>query len=286
MNFRLIIFQALLALAVASCAFARPGPKAADLVAVDLLCDSSTINTTHTITLGVRYRMQAGWHIYWKNAGDAGMPTSVIFDLPNGFKAGALMFPTPTILKAPGDICDYGYENEVVLLTRVEVPADWMSSPFKLSAKTDYLVCEKICVPGNASVQAAVDPTDTIQTVHDTIIKWLARVPTNVDVKTSSAPLPNGAMEVSIRGKLQGFSALEGIAPKAEGFIPGPGDSFTVAVKSLATDADEFTLHLILTPLSGRKTFGQDSLECLLTENSSPPGQPSGLSFIVPLKSK
>jgi len=44
---------------------------------------------------GLYFKLEAGWHIYWMNPGDAGEPPHVQWTLPVGITAGPLRFPAP-----------------------------------------------------------------------------------------------------------------------------------------------------------------------------------------------
>ena len=61
--------------------------------------------------------MQPGWHIYWRNPGAAGLPTSVKWHLLAGMTADGIQWPTPLKIRDPG-VALYGYENEVLLTHR------------------------------------------------------------------------------------------------------------------------------------------------------------------------
>ena len=61
---------------------------------------------------GLYFKLEQGWHVYWKNPGDAGQPPSIHWTLPSGIEAGDLQFPAPRRLPL-GPLMDYGYEGEV-----------------------------------------------------------------------------------------------------------------------------------------------------------------------------
>ncbi len=62
---------------------------------------------------GLYFKLEPGWHIYWKNAGDSGEPPHIKWTLPEGITASALEFPAPKRLPL-GPLMDFGYENEVL----------------------------------------------------------------------------------------------------------------------------------------------------------------------------
>ena len=108
---------------------------------------------------GFYFKLERGWHIYWKNAGDAGFPSDVSWNLPAGITSGALEFPAPHRLKL-GSLMDYGYEDEVLLPLKIRVDASAKAGPATLHAKLSWLVCSDSCIPGNAELEIArdVDP--------------------------------------------------------------------------------------------------------------------------------
>src|SRR5438477_661234 len=101
----------------------------------------------------MRLRMAPGWHTYWKFSGDAGLPSEVRWKLPAGWKVGEIQWPIPLKTTDPGDIQTYGYQDEVLLMQEITPPAEIDSSSAKLSADATWLVCEKICIPGNANLR-------------------------------------------------------------------------------------------------------------------------------------
>jgi DsbC/DsbD-like thiol-disulfide interchange protein/cytochrome c biogenesis protein CcdA len=98
------------------------------------------------VELAIHMRPEPGWHGYWLNPGDAGLPMVVQWQLPNGYAAGPLRYPVPTRLKVAG-IMNYVFERDYAVLVRLKVPADAKATvPIRASAR--WLACtDKICVP-------------------------------------------------------------------------------------------------------------------------------------------
>jgi thiol:disulfide interchange protein DsbD len=94
----------------------------------------------------------AGWHTYWQNPGDSGMATSVQWTLPKGWKAGPIEWPVPEVLTGPSGT-NYCYPKEVLLPELVTPPADAsLGQQITLKAKVGWLVCNEVCVAGNADL--------------------------------------------------------------------------------------------------------------------------------------
>src|SRR5436309_1360323 len=98
---------------------AAVGAPPKDLVTAALLADVDSVKAGKPFTLGVLLKIKPGWHVYWKNPGDSGLPTRVTWKLPEGFTADELRFPIPTRFDPPGDIIGYGYHDELLLTATV-----------------------------------------------------------------------------------------------------------------------------------------------------------------------
>jgi DsbC/DsbD-like thiol-disulfide interchange protein len=130
--------------------------QTADHAKIELLSETAALIPGQPVTLGVHFTMEKGWHIYWKNAGDAGLATSVSWKIPAGFKSGKILWPTPQTISLPS-VTDFGYENETLLMVPVKVPENLKpGETFKFSAKVQWLVCNEICIPGEADLQLEI----------------------------------------------------------------------------------------------------------------------------------
>ncbi len=117
---------------------------------VHLLAEPTPIVSAQTVTLALRFQPVPGWHIYWQNPGDSGLPPSVSWKLPAGWTAGPLQFPFPEKILAP-PLVSYGYEQETLLLTTFTLP-DYEKVPasFPIEVDVEWLVCKETCLPGQA----------------------------------------------------------------------------------------------------------------------------------------
>ncbi len=100
--------------------------------------------------------MAPGWHTYWSNPGESGLPTTIDWSLPREFRAGPILWPTPERFTA-GPVVGYGYQDEVLLPVMIEVPAGLPpGSNVTLSAHASWLVCSDICIPEDAELSISV----------------------------------------------------------------------------------------------------------------------------------
>lgn len=99
---------------------------------------------------GLYFKLESGWHVYWKNPGDAGEPPHIKWTLPQGVTTGPLEFPVPKRLPL-GPLMDFGYEDEVLFPFQVNVAN--ASGSAVLHAKVDWLVCRGSCIPEKTELE-------------------------------------------------------------------------------------------------------------------------------------
>jgi len=122
-----------------------------------LVADVATVRPGSTFTAGVLLSMDPGWHIYWKNSGEAGLPTHISWTLPEGFEAGEIQWPVPNKYVEAGDVLTFGYKSETMLLVPIRVaPSVAAPASVRLRAAISWLECEAICVPGEAEETLAL----------------------------------------------------------------------------------------------------------------------------------
>jgi DsbC/DsbD-like thiol-disulfide interchange protein len=121
---------------------------------ISLISETNSFEAGQSSWVGVLFDLEKGWHIYWVNPGDSGEPPKVQWQLPPGFQAKDVRWPTPMRL-GTGTVIDYGYEGRVLLPVRMQAPADYKpGKPVTLSADIRYLICREVCIPakGQASL--------------------------------------------------------------------------------------------------------------------------------------
>ncbi|MBO0695024.1 MAG: thioredoxin family protein [Verrucomicrobia bacterium] len=161
-------------------AFASQSPaqvyQGKELVKAELLADTNAIVPGKPFTVGLLLRMAPGWHTYWAYSGDAGLPTELKWKLPPGWKAGEIQWPIPLKTVDPGDIQTYGYESEVLLMQEITPPQKIDDSSVKLSVEASWLVCEKICIPGDATLQLGLPVSTTSQPANSELFARYRRL--------------------------------------------------------------------------------------------------------------
>lgn len=122
---------------------------------VELIADLNTRTDDGAIYVGARFQTIPDWHIYYLNPGEAGMPPSFQFKLPQGWAVGDPQFPTPKIYTDHNTIA-YGYGGETIVLYPVYPPEGATLEGFMIEASAHWLACEAMCKPFNADVSVTL----------------------------------------------------------------------------------------------------------------------------------
>lgn len=130
--------------------------KQAPYVAAQLIADTKAIVPGRPFKLAVRLIMQPGWHTYFKDPGDAGIPTKITWQLPSGFRSGNSYWQKPSRFSETG-ISTYGYTNKTIIATEI-TPSEniELAKAANLSAHVKWLSCKDICIPGQGEVRLSL----------------------------------------------------------------------------------------------------------------------------------
>ena len=224
-------------------AFPVAGPAAAtDNVRARLVSEVNAVGPGQSIWVALEFTIRDGWHTYWRNPGDSGQATSLTWNLPPGFTAGEIVWPTPHRFELP-PLVNYGYAKHVMHLVQITAPQDLQpGSAVTLSAKASYLVCADVCIPEDARVEVklpttaaagSIDPADAA--LFATARSELPRV----EPAASSAKVQDGQLVITL-GKAWG-DALSQI--KSLSFFPYDEGSIEYAAPQTLTRSKD-TLEL------------------------------------------
>ncbi|HWH47875.1 MAG TPA: protein-disulfide reductase DsbD domain-containing protein, partial [Burkholderiales bacterium] len=156
-----ILAQCLIAaVAAASIASAWCAPVQRPHIEAELIAEKLALRPGEPVTMALRLKMEKRWHTYWRNPGDSGLPTRITWTLPQGFTAGPIQWPAPRRINV-GPLTNFGYEGEIFLLSDIQVPAGLApGSAVPITARADWLVCEEICIPGDATFSVMLPVSD------------------------------------------------------------------------------------------------------------------------------
>ncbi len=124
------------------------GLRRTERIEAELVAMSRWAAPGSTAVVAVRQDIEPGWHTYWRNPGDSGGATTLSWRLPEGARAGDIVWPLPSRQRLQG-LVNYGYEGVVYLPVPVEIPAAARpGSVLPLRVEALFFVCsDEMCVP-------------------------------------------------------------------------------------------------------------------------------------------
>lgn len=116
---------------------------------IQLVPETTAIVPGKPFRVGLHIQHEKGWHTYWRQPGIVGVPTSLAWELPEGFTAGELEFPEPeSVLMF--HIKAQGYERDVLMQTVITPPADLQTGQtLTLAGQATWMCCGNTCHPGH-----------------------------------------------------------------------------------------------------------------------------------------
>jgi len=157
-------------------------------VRATLIAEAMSIEPGEPFWVGLRQQINPGWHTYWRNAGDAGAPTKLHWELPEGFSASDIHWPFPERIPY-GPLINFGYHDEVLLLVEITPPERIPEQQVVLAASAEWLVCEEICIPEDADLEIFLPVATTAtkdERYRDLFANTRLKLPQQVPIEASA----------------------------------------------------------------------------------------------------
>ena len=174
---------------------------------VRLVSAVSATGALDTLRLGLHFRMDPDWKIYWRSPGPTGYPPEVDWSKSTGIGEVDFAWPAPERFKIFG-MEAIGYKKEVVFPLGVALVRP--GEPVSLRAHVSYLVCKEICIPGDADLALDIPAGPADATSFAAMIdRFRARVPI-------AAHLAGVSMEQVVFRKLDGDAVSLRVAIRSD----------------------------------------------------------------------
>jgi DsbC/DsbD-like thiol-disulfide interchange protein len=176
---------------------------------------------------GISIQLQPGWHTYWRTPGDSGVPPHFDFSKSDNVEAVTVMWPAPIKFDDGAGGTALGYKQQVTLPLRI-VPKS-ADKPVTLRADINYAVCDKLCIPVEASAELAF--ASVASTEDSNLSEALNTVPKPANV---GDPNPLTIRDVKREGKanvLVDVTAPDG--KEVSLFVEGPTPDWALPVPKL-----------------------------------------------------
>ena len=224
-----------------------------------LISESATAAPNGNITLALDYTPAPGWHTYWINPGDTGLPPKFKWNLPDGVSTSDAQFPTPELLPAFG-LMSYGFTGQTILL----IPAHNAShlttgDTLPIKAHVDFLVCADVCIPESLDVSldlkvgvakpgpdvGAIDKARKALPVENTTAA-------TIDLRNGEIELGFPLTDVNAQGAYFFPAQANVVSAAAPQALDMGANGFTLRTKAAGTNVPEGDLSGVLKLADGR----------------------------------
>ncbi len=130
-----------------------------------LLSENASVTAGGRSHVGVHFALDPGWHVYFRNPGEAAVGTELTFRA-EGARMDVARFPAPKrLVDASGTITTFGYEDEVLFVAAATI-ADDAAGEVRIEATADFLVCHIECIPGRVTLSRTL-PVESVARAAD-----------------------------------------------------------------------------------------------------------------------
>lgn len=165
--------------------------------------DQSTINAA------LQTRLAPGWHSYWRNPGESGLPPKIIWDNSENIEDITMHFPAPKRFQEL-DLTTFGYDGDVMYPLDITLKEAGKDAVLDIALET--MVCKDICLPINLPLKLELKSGEGADSKHRTIINYAReKIPDSVEtpqLKIENVTITKDAVVTSIMSK-RGFARTD-----------------------------------------------------------------------------
>jgi thiol:disulfide interchange protein DsbD len=191
---------------------------------IQVALESQWVSPKQDSRLAIHFELDKGWHTYFKNPGDSGLGAQVFLPEESAFIVSELKYPTPQRIST-GTLTNYGYHDELTLLTSVRLKKATNVSTLPLTLNLKWLICKEICIPEKKTITIQVPVKNEISPINP-VTRGIfqsadLRFPKNIETKK---PIEAYLSTESIILELEPLTPIEPIdaIPITPGWVQNP----------------------------------------------------------------
>lgn len=211
---------------------------------VTIVFERSAATPDDSFLGALKLELAEGWHVYWRNPGDSGLPPGATWTEMPGIAFGEFRYPVPHAIPL-ATLMNYGYEDQVVLPFPVTIAGDVKpGSEIPIAGKIEYLICADICIPEEVTlsttlkIAASVEPDMTGSTI---IAETLPHIPVAMTGKATVERTEKGFRISAVDTGIAGAVA----AAKEIRFFPDGPEVSNPAKQTVKTGAEGVSIEVV-----------------------------------------
>lgn len=228
-----------------------------------LIIDSYKKDEVTKIKLGLLVNLEPGWHLYWRNSGDTGIPTTIEISLPEGYTASEIKFPVPKAFEFDG-LVSFGYDDQVLFIIEINPPPKIIFNEHTFSVKLKSLICKDVCVPFDTTLLFIINLKKDYIAASE-IVSFFNQNEQHLPIKDSNFKASAILKEDTIYLKINDLSSINRTV-KSVYFLPYENGYFLNSIQQKINWADDH-FELILEPESFRTKIPKEVHGILIHDN-------------------
>lgn len=122
----------------------------------ELVSRAVSVAPGDSFRVALRLQPENGWYVYWSNPGDAGLPPTLDWNVPEGFSVAEMEFTAPERIEHP-PFASFGYTSEVLYPLWIHASADLSPGTYTLRTHAEWLICKDECIPESADLALSAE---------------------------------------------------------------------------------------------------------------------------------
>jgi len=213
-------------------------PITTDQNSVRLLVGNQSDNK---IELGIEFKLQPGWKVYWRTPGDVGMPITANWQGSENLSNPQIIWPAPKRFNEY-DIESFGYHDYLLLPIKAETTP---GRPVTINLHLSYAICKEICIIEEHDFHTMIQAGAKDDQANNLIAQAETLVPgNNAGISIVDSSLKKSGKDAEIIVKAVSRSALQ----EPDLIVEGPADfRFVKGAVKFSADKKEavFTIPVI-----------------------------------------
>lgn len=198
-----------------------------------------TVASGESTWLAIGIEPKKGWHTYWTNPGDAGLATTVEWNLPKGLSINDTLWQIPEIIETD-NIISYGFHRKHYIFYKLVFPDNLENQNCEISATVKWLACKEKCLPGKDTVKLQIYTSKT-DDINKDFYSIFNHIPERIN-KPLQASIKDNCLLVKLNDNFN-LSDKARFIPYLEGIIDNSATQY-IQENSLVVPLDAFHVDI------------------------------------------
>jgi hypothetical protein len=121
-------------------------------VRAGVIVSPDPVRAGDTVEVWMLLSVENGWHIGWRNPGETGLPTRIVWQWPAAVHILDETWPRPQVVRSPMGVT-HQLTGDVGIRVRIRVPLGTTATALPIKAEIRLGACKDVCIPERVSAE-------------------------------------------------------------------------------------------------------------------------------------